>query len=489
MSRIFISYRRDDTAGHAGRLFDRLCARLGKDSVFMDVEGIEAGLDFVEAIEAAVGSCDVLLAVIGRAWLDIRDSQGRRRLDDPRDFIRLETATALARHVRVIPVLVEGAAMPVEEVLPEILQPLARRQAVDLRDSRWEADIENLMQVLERVLAVPSARSPGAAAVASGATTPAPVAAQPAGDSRGSRWRWLAASAALIVLGVVSAYFIGARGPGKIPAATPVVTSAAPPPVDAKTSARSVATPPAASVPEPPAVPAAPIAAAESSAPRPAPAAGPTAPAPIAAVPTLREKSAPARSGSAPAKQPRVAPAAPVVGDKPAQLAKAPVQAPVPQPPVLPVTVLKIAIVTMGETTSRSFWGGERVAAYGAKMAALYDGALHQQARGKIEVQARSDGALAKPILDGSSKATQQICDSSGASVIFAAHAQQAFSLSSLDSPYFPELRLGAIACASGKRLVSSYNLAPRNDEAFPFAQDMGRAMTDFVREKLPLVQ
>ena len=170
------------------------------------------------------------------------------------------------------------------------------------------------------------------------------------------------------------------------------------------------------------------------------------------------------------------------------QLAKVPVAAAAPLPPVAPVNALKIAIVVMGETTSRSFWSRERVPAYSAKMAGLYDGTLHQQARGRIDV-ARNDGALAKPILDGSPKAAQQVCDSSGAAVIFVAHAQQAFSLSQIESAYFPELRLGAIACASGKRLVSSYNLSPRNDDAFPFSQDMSRAMTDFVREKLPLVQ
>lgn len=151
MNGIFISYRRDDSAGHAGRLFDRLVARFGKDSVFMDVEGIEAGIDFVETIEKAVGGCDVLLAVIGRGWLDSRDSEGKRRLDDGQDFIRLETSSALARNVRVFPVLVEGARMPRSEALPEDLKPITRRQAVELRDSRWEDDIQALIGVLERM--------------------------------------------------------------------------------------------------------------------------------------------------------------------------------------------------------------------------------------------------------------------------------------------------------------------------------------------------
>jgi len=492
MSRIFISYRRDDTAGHAGRLFDRLCARLGKRSVFMDVDGIEAGLDFVEAIEAAVGSCDVLLAVIGRGWLDMKDSQGRRRLDDPRDFIRLETATALDRHIRVIPVLVEGAAMPAEESLPEVLRSLARRQAVDLRDSRWDADIENLMQVLERVLAMPPAPAPAPtpppAAAASKASEP--VAEKPvdeaneADDSRHPRGLWLAAVAALVVLGAGIAYFIGAGGRSKALEATHATSPAAAP----------AATPAATPIAKP-AMPApAPIAAAEKSAAPPAPPVEPKVE-PKVMAPIAHEKAAPAKAEPAkprPARVPSVVPAeAPAVDKRPAPLAKAPIQAPaaVPLPPVVPVGALKIIVVAMGETTSRSFWGGERVPAYSAKMAALYDGTLHRQAQGRIDVQAGRDAAQAKPLLDGSPKAAQQLCDSTGAAVIFAAHAQQGFSLSQIESAYFPELRLGAIACASGKRHVSSYNLSPRNDDAFPFAHDMAQAMGDFVREKLPLVQ
>jgi len=106
MPGIFISYRREDTAGHAGRLFDRLTQHFGKGRIFMDVSDIEPGTDFVEAIDKAVGSCDILIVVIGREWLTCADPGGHRRLDDPNDFIRLEAATALKRNIRVIPVLV-----------------------------------------------------------------------------------------------------------------------------------------------------------------------------------------------------------------------------------------------------------------------------------------------------------------------------------------------------------------------------------------------
>jgi hypothetical protein len=109
MARIFLCYRRDDSGGYAGRLYDRLGQRFGHDNLFMDIDTIAPGLDFVEAIEKAVGTCDVLLAVIGRQWLTSTDSQGQRRLDNPEDFVRLEIVTALVRQIRVIPVLVGGA--------------------------------------------------------------------------------------------------------------------------------------------------------------------------------------------------------------------------------------------------------------------------------------------------------------------------------------------------------------------------------------------
>jgi hypothetical protein len=152
MPGVFISYRREDCPGHAGRLFDRLRSRFGAHSVFIDVAGIEAGIDFVVALEEAVGSCDVLVAVIGREWVTSSDRNGRRRLDDPEDFLRLEIATALKRNVRVIPVLVEDAPMPSPDVLPDALAPLTRRQAVELRDTRWDADVDDLITQLAKLV-------------------------------------------------------------------------------------------------------------------------------------------------------------------------------------------------------------------------------------------------------------------------------------------------------------------------------------------------
>src|SRR6185437_15166507 len=126
-SRVFISYRREDSGYPAGWLFDQLAASLGADRVFKDVDSIEPGDDFAEVISDAVSSCAVLLAVIGDRWLAAADEDGRR-LDDPEDFVRLEIEAALTRGVRVIPVLVGGARMPRPGQLPPSLASLCGRQ-------------------------------------------------------------------------------------------------------------------------------------------------------------------------------------------------------------------------------------------------------------------------------------------------------------------------------------------------------------------------
>ncbi len=106
MSGIFISYRREDSIAYAGRLSDRLADRFGEEQIFMDIDTMKVGLDFVEQIEKAVQSCDVLIAVIGKTWVTGQDEAGHRRLDDPEDFIRVEIQAALARNIPVIPLLV-----------------------------------------------------------------------------------------------------------------------------------------------------------------------------------------------------------------------------------------------------------------------------------------------------------------------------------------------------------------------------------------------
>ena len=149
--KIFISYRRDDSAGYAGRLFDHLAARFGAKNVFMDIDTIEPGEDFRTVVENAVSTCDVVLAMIGKQWLSLSDAQGGRRLDDPRDWVRIEIATALANsRVRVIPVLVRDASMPGGDQLPSDLKELAWRNAIELSDTRFQHDANRLSDVIER---------------------------------------------------------------------------------------------------------------------------------------------------------------------------------------------------------------------------------------------------------------------------------------------------------------------------------------------------
>lgn len=156
--RIFLSYRREDTSGHAGRLYDVLAERFGEENVFMDVDTIEVGADFAEAITRAVTSCDALIALIGRDWATAADDTGRRRIDDPDDFVRLELETALERDVAVLPVCVRGAPFPAEEDLPASLAPLARRQGADLRDTAWRDDVRRLIERLESIVRPEAAR-------------------------------------------------------------------------------------------------------------------------------------------------------------------------------------------------------------------------------------------------------------------------------------------------------------------------------------------
>src|SRR5271165_4159568 len=149
---IFISYRRDDASFPAGRIYDHLVTRFPQNQVFMDVDNLDPGIDFVEAIEGSVGSCEVLVAVIGQRWLTSADEKGRRRLDNPNDFVRLEVATALKRGIRVIPVLVERALVPESDQLPDDLEALGRRNALEISHNRFNTDVARLVKAIEGVL-------------------------------------------------------------------------------------------------------------------------------------------------------------------------------------------------------------------------------------------------------------------------------------------------------------------------------------------------
>ena len=149
---IFINYRRDDDPGFTALLREHLAEKFAADQLFMDIDSIEPGLDFVRVLEEKVDKCDVFLAVIGPRWLNSRDEAGNRRLDNPTDFVRIEIESCLKLEKRIIPVLVNNADIPRPEHLPESLKPLARRNAVQLTRDRFKADAQGLIKALGKAL-------------------------------------------------------------------------------------------------------------------------------------------------------------------------------------------------------------------------------------------------------------------------------------------------------------------------------------------------
>ena len=213
-SGIFISYRRDDAAAHAGRLSDKLREYFGKDEIFMDIDNIQPGEDFVEVIEQAVGACEILIAVIGRSWLSDND-QNTGRLSNPNDFVRLEIATALNRNIRVIPVLVERATMPRPQDLPEDLSKLSRRNAIELSDIRWQRDVDQLIDAIVEIrrklgvvqpLPQPVVK-PEAAPKPQPETKPEP---KPLPQPRPllENWKWLTGGAGLVVVMLIAVVWV-----------------------------------------------------------------------------------------------------------------------------------------------------------------------------------------------------------------------------------------------------------------------------------------
>ena len=150
-AKIFISYRRDDSAGYAGRVHDQLVEKLGSN-VFMDVDGIPLGSNFVKALNDEVAKCSALLAVIGPDWLDARDKKGQRRLDNPHDFVRVEIGAALNRQIPVIPILLEGTTIPSADQLPSDLQELSLRNGINVRHDSFRTDIDRLVRGLQAQL-------------------------------------------------------------------------------------------------------------------------------------------------------------------------------------------------------------------------------------------------------------------------------------------------------------------------------------------------
>jgi hypothetical protein len=211
--KIFISYRRRDDPGGAGRLFDALNKAFDPDRLFLDVDSIEPGQDFVDVIEDRVAKSAVLLAVIGQHWIDASDDHGNRRLDNAQDYVRIEIESALKQSTRVIPVLIGDAKMPAAELLPDSIRKLARHNAVMLRYERFRDDVANLVGALKHAMGDDLAPAPppqpqsAPMAVFAAASLPAEVPGAPK-DFLQARAPLVACAVAFIALALAgAAYF------------------------------------------------------------------------------------------------------------------------------------------------------------------------------------------------------------------------------------------------------------------------------------------
>jgi hypothetical protein len=247
---VFISYRREDTDGFSGRIYDRLASRLGRENVFFDVDAIPPGLDFVDVLSDRVGKCDALLAVIGKHWVSAADAQNRRRLDDPADFVRIEIEAALERGVPVIPVLVDGAPMPQAADLPDSLKKLPRRQAIEISHNRFDSDAERLTEALSQLEdelhhkdaakpkpttaptlpTGPKAREAAPASTASRVVAPAePMATVAAAPEQPKRPTLIILAALALALAAGIAVLVARPGPHEVKTATPDAAPGNPP--------------------------------------------------------------------------------------------------------------------------------------------------------------------------------------------------------------------------------------------------------------------
>src|SRR5205814_4288688 len=180
MGTVFISYRREITAGEARALFNELLGKMGKNSVFMDVDGIALGRDFRGALKKTLASCDLMLVLIDRDWAEVKDEEGRPRLHNPGDFVRLEIEAALKRDIVVTPILVQGAHMPAPEQLPAEIRDLVYRNGFELSHSRWESDFAEMTRRLNLDIAKESERVEQPASIVAAPNPSIAPAARPA---------------------------------------------------------------------------------------------------------------------------------------------------------------------------------------------------------------------------------------------------------------------------------------------------------------------
>ena len=161
MAKVFISYRRADSAASSGRIYDRMVVRFKRRNIFKDVDNIPAGVDFGAYIQQSLRQCAVMLVVIGPHWLDTRATDGSRRLDDPADSVRIEIETALRLGLTVIPLLVEGAPIPAADQLPASLREVARLNALPVRnDPDFARDMERVIAAVQHA-PTPTRDTPG----------------------------------------------------------------------------------------------------------------------------------------------------------------------------------------------------------------------------------------------------------------------------------------------------------------------------------------
>ncbi len=494
MRGVFISYRRQDSQSAAGRLADHLKDHLHGVRVFRDVETIEPGVDFVEAINRALQSSAIMLAVIGPRWMLITDAAGRRRLDDPHDYNRLEVSAALKRSdVRVIPVLVEGAQMPATEDLPEDLKALSRRNAIELTDKRWDYDVGKLVETLDKVLNQDTGTDPE--------PDPGPSIFQNAVTLL-KRKPVVAVAGAL---GVALLAFL-LKPDDTTPGGGETPTWQAGKPATEPTTGIQMETPPDKTgvnpstpglpvpMPNPPVLdivtPGKPVPPKIIIATKPVPGGATSAASKEkGSIPALATSAKHAQltkpdssvSSSTPATSSvKSELAIPAVESAKPSLASIP---PVKQPVAIPSQ--RVLLITWGQTTHRNFWSGLTASEYSQRMSSQFESVLREQVTEKITVQARTSEKAAKDMaVKQAVVAIRRACEESGVDWVFAAHAEETFAISSADSAFWPELRMIAMRCGQGEPAIAKFTLAPRQADSFPFSSEMRDAMKEFVRNK-----
>jgi hypothetical protein len=233
--RIFLTYRRDDSAGQTGRIADRLKREFGDDSLFMDVDGIPLGVDFHKRLNDEVARCDVLIAAIGNRWIDLTDENGERRIDNAADFVRIEISAALRRDIPLIPILFDGTKIPKAQLLPDDVKGLAFRNGLDVRHATFHSDLDRLVRELRQI-------SPSDKA---NVEAPKPNASPNEQSSKRGPWRRIAGG--VTILGAISVL-----GMIAVVAMLPPRSPVGPQPASAVTSQPSPSVTPSSPAPEKP---------------------------------------------------------------------------------------------------------------------------------------------------------------------------------------------------------------------------------------------